>query len=174
MESVGYPFLPSSSFLGPVKILIRPLPRGRDRARSTADPLLSAFVLQNDHAAAPARPALQPGLRGDGSRSVLLSEQHFMVVCRLPLLSIALRVVSVVSFPRRARSLIVRDSLTFIHRCLTQHSVVRKREAERYRIDGVHVGGKRRRIGGWGGELAAWKREVQEMVRAQHSDVTSD
>ncbi|TBU48647.1 AAA domain-containing protein [Dichomitus squalens] len=58
--------------------------------------------------------------------------------------------------------------------CLSQHSVVHKREAERYRTDGVHVGGKRRRIGGWGGELAAWKRDVEEMIRAAGSDVTSD
>ena len=43
---------------------------------------------------------------------------------------------------------------------------MRKREAEKYRIEGVHVGGKRRRIGGWGSELAAWKRDVQTMAKA--------
>ncbi|KAI0368374.1 hypothetical protein BV20DRAFT_948365 [Pilatotrama ljubarskyi] len=48
--------------------------------------------------------------------------------------------------------------------CLTNHSTVRKRQAVLYRVDGVHVGGRRRRIGGWGVELAAWKRDVQSMV----------
>ena len=60
-------------------------------------------------------------------------------------------------------------SLTSIspNRCLTNHSVARKREGERYRVDGVHVGGKRRRLGGWGGELAAWKQAVREMVELE-------
>ena len=53
------------------------------------------------------------------------------------------------------------------NRCLTNHSVARKREGERYRVDGVHVGGKRRRLGGWGGELAAWKQAVREMVELE-------
>lgn len=53
------------------------------------------------------------------------------------------------------------------HRCLSNHWVVRKREGELYRVDGVHMGGKRRRIGGWGGELAAWKHDVQAMVDAR-------
>ncbi|KAI1794236.1 AAA domain-containing protein [Ganoderma leucocontextum] len=48
--------------------------------------------------------------------------------------------------------------------CLTHHAIVRKHEAERYHTDGVHVGGKRRRIGGWGRELTVWKQEVQETI----------
>ncbi|PIL31659.1 hypothetical protein GSI_06361 [Ganoderma sinense ZZ0214-1] len=34
--------------------------------------------------------------------------------------------------------------------------------------------GKRRRIGGWGGELAAWKQEVEEMIRFSGLDVNSN
>ncbi|KAH9858992.1 hypothetical protein C2E23DRAFT_899291 [Lenzites betulinus] len=58
-------------------------------------------------------------------------------------------------------------------RCLTNHWTARKRYAEPYRVDGVHAGGKLRRIGGWGGELDAWKRDVRAMVlrRAQGTDV---
>ncbi|KAI0358708.1 hypothetical protein OH77DRAFT_1208164 [Trametes cingulata] len=56
------------------------------------------------------------------------------------------------------------SSNSIIWWCLSNHSTVRKRQAELYRVDGVHVGGKRRRIGGWGGELAAWKRDVEAMV----------
>ncbi|KAI0708930.1 AAA domain-containing protein [Cerioporus squamosus] len=58
-----------------------------------------------------------------------------------------------------------RDSI--IWWCLTNHSVARKREGERYRVDGLHVGGKCRRLGGWGGELAAWKQAVREMVERE-------
>ncbi|RDX55237.1 hypothetical protein OH76DRAFT_1452908 [Lentinus brumalis] len=49
---------------------------------------------------------------------------------------------------------------------LGAHGRVRKREAERYRVDGVHVGGKCRRLGGWGGELEAWKQAVRGMAQA--------
>lgn len=42
--------------------------------------------------------------------------------------------------------------------------VVRKREQENSRTNGIHVGGTRRRIGGWGRELAAWKCSVRNMV----------
>lgn len=48
--------------------------------------------------------------------------------------------------------------------CLSQHWVVRKREAENYQTDGLHVGGIRRRLGGWGGELERWKASVREMI----------
>lgn len=48
--------------------------------------------------------------------------------------------------------------------CLSQHWVARKRERERFEVDGIHVGGKVRRIGGWGGELAEWKMAVSRMV----------
>ncbi|KAM5530699.1 hypothetical protein V8D89_015623 [Ganoderma adspersum] len=58
--------------------------------------------------------------------------------------------------------------------CLTHHSRVRKHEAELYYTDGVHVGGKRKRVGGWGRELAAWKQEVQEMIRVSGLDVESE
>lgn len=44
--------------------------------------------------------------------------------------------------------------------CLTNHSVVRKRGEEMVREWGVENGGTMRRIGGWGGELEAWKRDV--------------
>ncbi|EIW62705.1 uncharacterized protein TRAVEDRAFT_56051 [Trametes versicolor FP-101664 SS1] len=57
-----------------------------------------------------------------------------------------------------------RDSI--IWWCLSNHSVIRKRYAEPFRVDGVLAGGKHRRIGGWGGELAAWKRDVQAMMAA--------
>ncbi|KAI0769421.1 hypothetical protein BD413DRAFT_613956 [Trametes elegans] len=54
-----------------------------------------------------------------------------------------------------------RDSI--IWWCITHHRSVRKREGEAFRVDGVHAGGRVRRIGGWGAELAAWKREVRAM-----------
>ncbi|KAL4246341.1 hypothetical protein ABKN59_009100 [Abortiporus biennis] len=49
------------------------------------------------------------------------------------------------------------------------HQVVKKcfkkkREEEKYRLEGIHVGGNRRRIGGWGSELQVWKDSVREMV----------
>ncbi|KAI0694261.1 hypothetical protein BC835DRAFT_1274717 [Cytidiella melzeri] len=50
--------------------------------------------------------------------------------------------------------------------CLTHHMVVRKREQENLRTNGLHVGGTYRRIGGWGAELAAWKQRVRDMVAA--------
>ncbi|KAI1793861.1 hypothetical protein LXA43DRAFT_884488 [Ganoderma leucocontextum] len=58
--------------------------------------------------------------------------------------------------------------------CLSHHSRVRMCEAEQYHTDGVHVGGKRRRIGGWGRELAAWKQEVQEMIKVSGLDAPFD
>lgn len=48
--------------------------------------------------------------------------------------------------------------------CLSNHSVARKRYGERVREWGVENGGKMRHIGGWGGALEAWKREVGVMV----------
>ncbi|KAJ7469582.1 hypothetical protein FB451DRAFT_1255057 [Mycena latifolia] len=56
--------------------------------------------------------------------------------------------------------------------CLTHHALVRRREGTRMtRIglrDGQRVEGqKMRRMGGWGGELRAWMRDVREMMRAQ-------
>ncbi|KAK7692153.1 hypothetical protein QCA50_003772 [Cerrena zonata] len=48
--------------------------------------------------------------------------------------------------------------------CLSQHWKVRKRQSEAYRTDNVWIGGKRRRIGGWGGELKSWRSEVEEML----------
>ncbi len=51
--------------------------------------------------------------------------------------------------------------------CLTNHRFARKRERERLRTQGIHVGGTYRRIGGWGGELEAWKKSVRDMVAAQ-------
>ncbi|KAI0798596.1 AAA domain-containing protein [Irpex lacteus] len=59
--------------------------------------------------------------------------------------------------------------------CLTNHRVSRKRERERLRTQGIHVGGTYRRIGGWGGELEAWKKSVRDMVAAQSvSDCNGD
>ncbi|OBZ70750.1 hypothetical protein A0H81_09312 [Grifola frondosa] len=49
--------------------------------------------------------------------------------------------------------------------CVSQHWRVRKVQTERMRADGVHVGGKRRRIGGWGGELVVWKQSVRQAIR---------
>lgn len=51
--------------------------------------------------------------------------------------------------------------------CLTRHGFVRKREGPLLELDGVHVGGKRRRIGGWGKELAEWKEGVRGMLAQQ-------
>ncbi|TCD63379.1 hypothetical protein EIP91_005610 [Steccherinum ochraceum] len=51
--------------------------------------------------------------------------------------------------------------------CLSSHRRIRAREAQLLPVEGIHVGGKRRRIGGWGRELKVWKRDVRDMVRAQ-------
>lgn len=48
--------------------------------------------------------------------------------------------------------------------CITNHRVVQKRESERYRTESIHVGGRMRRIGGWGGELPEWKESVRQMT----------
>ncbi|KAI0829773.1 hypothetical protein BC628DRAFT_1314568 [Trametes gibbosa] len=48
--------------------------------------------------------------------------------------------------------------------CLSNHRRVRERYAEPHRVDGVHAGGKLRRIGGWGGELDAWKQDVRRAM----------
>ncbi|KAH8107664.1 hypothetical protein BXZ70DRAFT_911976 [Cristinia sonorae] len=53
---------------------------------------------------------------------------------------------------------------------LSRHWLVRKKESAMLKEDGIHVGGKRRRIGGWGSELEAWKRSVREMVRIGTAD----
>jgi len=50
---------------------------------------------------------------------------------------------------------------------LSRHWKVRKIGTETMRVDGIHVGGVARRIGGWGGELRAWKQGVRDMVQAQ-------
>ncbi|KAI0088093.1 hypothetical protein BDY19DRAFT_891703 [Irpex rosettiformis] len=52
--------------------------------------------------------------------------------------------------------------------CLTNHMVVRKRERENFRTNGIHVGGTYRRIGGWGRELSVWKASVRDLAAAQH------
>ncbi|KAI0661401.1 hypothetical protein C8Q70DRAFT_911876 [Cubamyces menziesii] len=57
-----------------------------------------------------------------------------------------------------------RDSIVWW--CLSRHWLVRKRQAALYAIDGIHIGGKVRRIGGWGGELAAWKRDVKALLES--------
>lgn len=44
---------------------------------------------------------------------------------------------------------------------------MQKREQARLTEDGAQVGGKRRRIGGWGKELAEWKASVASMVEVQ-------
>lgn len=51
--------------------------------------------------------------------------------------------------------------------CFSNHWRLREREEKKFFVDGIHVGGKRRRIGGWGSELSAWKQSVREMVHAR-------
>lgn len=53
--------------------------------------------------------------------------------------------------------------------CISRHWVVRKRESNNLLLEGIHVGGKRRRIGGWGRELAEWKQSLQLMLRSRPS-----
>ena len=50
--------------------------------------------------------------------------------------------------------------------CLSNHGKLKKRETAEYRVDNVWVGGKRRRFGGWGGELKLWLAEVESMDRS--------
>lgn len=52
---------------------------------------------------------------------------------------------------------------------ITNHIPLKRRETERLRTRGVHTGGIARRIGGWGNELNAWKRRVQELGK-KHSE----
>lgn len=47
---------------------------------------------------------------------------------------------------------------------LTQHSVVRRKAYKKIADDGVHKGGKVRRIGGWGSQLERWIADVREMI----------
>ncbi|EGO00476.1 hypothetical protein SERLA73DRAFT_181086 [Serpula lacrymans var. lacrymans S7.3] len=47
--------------------------------------------------------------------------------------------------------------------CLSSHWRVRRKNKENVRNPAI--GGKMRRIGGWGNELMLWKRAVEEMVR---------
>ncbi|KIJ65458.1 hypothetical protein HYDPIDRAFT_130633 [Hydnomerulius pinastri MD-312] len=56
---------------------------------------------------------------------------------------------------------------SIIYWAVTQHRPVRRREAENLKNWAIEVGGIMRRIGGWGGELRAWKQAVAEMVREQ-------
>lgn len=51
---------------------------------------------------------------------------------------------------------------------ITNHIPLKRRETKRLRTKGVHTGGIARRIGGWGNELNAWKRRVQELGK-KHS-----
>ncbi|CAL1706060.1 unnamed protein product [Somion occarium] len=55
---------------------------------------------------------------------------------------------------------------------LSMHWKVRKAQMQAYQIDSVWGGGNRRRIGGWGGELRDWKRDVEEMIRARGASGT--
>ena len=54
--------------------------------------------------------------------------------------------------------------------CITNHRPVRKRGIENMQRDGIHLGGKHRRIGGWGSELRGWKQGVVDMVRETSDD----
>ncbi|EIW75188.1 hypothetical protein CONPUDRAFT_140148 [Coniophora puteana RWD-64-598 SS2] len=51
--------------------------------------------------------------------------------------------------------------------CITQHSVVQKREKANMRDLGIESGGIMRRFGGWGyaREMADWKREIEVLIR---------
>ncbi|KAJ7065394.1 hypothetical protein C8F01DRAFT_1125465 [Mycena amicta] len=56
--------------------------------------------------------------------------------------------------------------------CITNHSVVRKREREQFARLGLGVGSdvagqKMRRIGGWGSELRGWVEDVKRLVRSK-------
>ncbi|KAF7969866.1 hypothetical protein HWV62_25643 [Athelia sp. TMB] len=51
--------------------------------------------------------------------------------------------------------------------CLTHHGVFRKRYGALMREWGVENGGKLRRIGGWGGALGAWQREVRVLAASR-------
>ncbi|KAI0764718.1 AAA domain-containing protein [Fomes fomentarius] len=58
--------------------------------------------------------------------------------------------------------------------CLSRHGPVRRREAEKYCSEGVHVGEKRRRVGGWGTQLVDRKRAVRTMVDADRPHIAVD
>ncbi len=48
--------------------------------------------------------------------------------------------------------------------CITQHQTVKRRYSESIRENGIQVGGKLRRLGGWGRELREWKQSVKDMA----------
>ncbi|KAI0311533.1 hypothetical protein OF83DRAFT_1068641 [Amylostereum chailletii] len=49
--------------------------------------------------------------------------------------------------------------------CLQQHTPVRERNRKYMELNDVRVGGKMRRLGGWGGEQREWVEAVKESVR---------
>lgn len=51
--------------------------------------------------------------------------------------------------------------------CISQHWAVRRRFRQRMNVDGIHVGGKIRQLGGWGTERETWLQSVREMVRCE-------
>lgn len=67
--------------------------------------------------------------------------------------------------PERWREVFSRESIVWLS--LTHHWTLRKREGGRWAVDGTHKGGKRRRIGGWGSELAEWKESVRQMIHCR-------
>ncbi|EIN10837.1 hypothetical protein PUNSTDRAFT_63998 [Punctularia strigosozonata HHB-11173 SS5] len=63
------------------------------------------------------------------------------------------------------RGIFSRESIVWW--CITNHNAARKHEGERLRTEGIHVGGKMRRIGGWGDELVTWQTEVDRLCMVQ-------
>ncbi|KAI0267005.1 hypothetical protein BC834DRAFT_842726 [Gloeopeniophorella convolvens] len=92
---------------------------------------------------------------------------YFPRLCWRTLLRLAgLRDSCAPGCPERARETFCSwDSILWW--CVSQHWERRRVNGARMRVEGVHVGGTMRRIGGWGGDLRAWRRNVEDMVRAQ-------
>ncbi|KAH8926476.1 hypothetical protein BT69DRAFT_979629 [Atractiella rhizophila] len=57
------------------------------------------------------------------------------------------------------------SSRSILYWSFARHWEVRKTEGDKLMLDGVEVGGKRRRIGGWGAEYRAWMHEVERIQR---------
>ena len=58
-----------------------------------------------------------------------------------------------------------KDSILWF--ALTNHFSIKKRLQERLKEDSIAKGGKLRRIGGWGSQLAVWKESVRRMVQVE-------
>ncbi|KIJ65459.1 hypothetical protein HYDPIDRAFT_174910 [Hydnomerulius pinastri MD-312] len=54
-----------------------------------------------------------------------------------------------------------------VYLCLGNHAVARRKNQDLMLTNSLQAGGNMRRMGGWGGELSEWIKEVEELVRGR-------